>query len=115
MQEFPHEFRDSKNFHEIYEFVFLWSRESTDKRTLDITTTLDMLDLLLDKETYPLIVPFRKFLLEQSSYKAVNKDQWVNLLEFCKTMDENLSDYDENGCWPVMLDEFVQWKIENNV
>jgi len=114
LPQFHLELKDPNKFKEIYEFVFLWSRESTEKKTLDIETTLDMLELLLDAETYPFIGPFREFLQEQSSYKGVNKDQWLSLLEFCKTMESDLSNYDENGCWPVMLDEFVTWLRENN-
>jgi len=113
LTSFPAELKDATKFKEIYEFVFLWSRESTEKKTLDIPTTLDMLELLLDEETYPLIGPFREFLQTQSSYKGVNKDQWLSLLEFCKTMENDLSNYDENGSWPVMLDEFVMWLQEN--
>ena len=56
-----------------------------------------MLELLLDEESYPFIGPFRVFLQEQTSYKGVNKDQWVSLLEFCKTVEEDFSNYDENG------------------
>jgi len=32
----------------------------------------------------------------------------------CKTMESDLSNYDENGSWPVMLDEFVCWLREND-
>jgi hypothetical protein len=114
MVEFPMEFRNEELFGEIYEFVFLWSRESVEKKTLDIDTTLDMLELLLDSVKYPLVVPFRDFLQTQSSYKAVNKDQWNSIFEFCKTMDdEKLQEYDETGCWPTMLDEFVEWLQAN--
>eukprot|EP00339_Tiarina_fusa_P005682 CAMPEP_0117042870 /NCGR_PEP_ID=MMETSP0472-20121206/29825_1 /TAXON_ID=693140 ORGANISM="Tiarina fusus, Strain LIS" /NCGR_SAMPLE_ID=MMETSP0472 /ASSEMBLY_ACC=CAM_ASM_000603 /LENGTH=279 /DNA_ID=CAMNT_0004754221 /DNA_START=22 /DNA_END=861 /DNA_ORIENTATION=- len=114
LSQFPEELKDAQKFKEIYEFAFLWSRESTDKKVLDIETALDMLELLLDEEVYPFIGPFRTFLQEQKSYKGVNKDQWVSLLEFCKTVDEDFSNYDENGSWPVMLDEFVVWAREQN-
>jgi len=72
-----------------------------------------MLELLLG-EQFPFSAPFRDFLQEQKSYKAVNRDQWTSFLEFCKTIEPDLSNYDENGSWPVMLDEFVSWYREKN-
>lgn len=114
MAKFSEELKDTQKFKEIYEFAFLWSRESTDKKVLDIETSVDMLELLLDEETYPFIGPFKIFLAQQKSYKGVNKDQWVSFLEFCKTIEEDFSNYDENASWPVMLDEFVTWVREQN-
>ncbi|KAA8579386.1 hypothetical protein FQN60_016816 [Etheostoma spectabile] len=46
----------------------------------------------------------------QSKYKGMNKDQWYNVLEFSRTIKADLSNYDEDGAWPVLLDEFVEWK-----
>src|SRR3990167_409414 len=63
----------------------------------DIETAVGMLELVLDEETYPFVKPFCEFLSEQSLYKAVNKDQWSSFLEFCKTIDQDLANYDENG------------------
>jgi len=97
LKHFPEELKDPQKFKDIYEFVFFWSRESVDKKVLDIETSLDMLELLLDEETYPFIKPFGTFLRAQTSYKCMNKDQWLSLLEFCKTIEQDFSNYDENG------------------
>ena len=37
------------------------------------------------------------FLLQQSDYKVINKDQWCNVLEFCRTVKSDLSNYDVDG------------------
>lgn len=66
-----------------------------------------MLGLLLGK-IWPLFPVFHQF-LEQSKYKVINKDQWCNVLEFSRTINLDLSNYDEDGAWPVLLDEFVEW------
>ncbi|XP_058882532.1 DCN1-like protein 4 isoform X4 [Acipenser ruthenus] len=78
-----------------------------DQRSLDINTAKCMLGLLLGK-TWPLFPVFNQF-LEQSKYKVINKDQWCNVLEFSRTINLDLSNYDEDGAWPVLLDEFVEW------
>ncbi|KFO25638.1 DCN1-like protein 5 [Fukomys damarensis] len=46
----------------------------------------------------------------QSKYRVMNKDQWYNVLEFSRTVHADLSNYDEDGAWPVLLDEFVEWQ-----
>jgi len=35
--------------------------------------------------------------LQQEQYKVLNADQWASLLEFCKAIQPNFSNYDENG------------------
>lgn len=81
--------------------------QEKDQRSLDLNTAKCMLGLLLGK-TWPLFPVFNQF-LEQSKYKVINKDQWCNVLEFSRTINLDLSNYDEDGAWPVLLDEFVEW------
>lgn len=72
-----------------------------------------MLQLLLGKQ-WSLYPSFDEF-LEQSKYKVLNKDQWCNILEFSRSISPDLRNYDEDGAWPVMLDEFVDWHRKNSV
>ncbi|XP_059700832.1 DCN1-like protein 4 isoform X4 [Haemorhous mexicanus] len=94
------------NFKLIYRYAFDFAREK-DQRSLDINTAKCMLGLLLGK-AWSLFPVFHQF-LEQSKYKVINKDQWCNVLEFSRTINLDLSNYDEDGAWPVLLDEFVEW------
>jgi DCN1-like protein 4/5 len=34
------------------------------------------------------------------------------MLEFCKTVGPNLDNYEAEGAWPSLLDDFVSWKQE---
>uniref|UniRef100_A0A2K6S580 DCN1-like protein n=1 Tax=Saimiri boliviensis boliviensis TaxID=39432 RepID=A0A2K6S580_SAIBB len=79
-----------------------------DQRSLDIDTAKSMLALLLGR-TWPLFSVFYQD-LEQSKYRVMNKDQWYNVLEFSRTVHADLSNYDEDGAWPVVLAEFVEWQ-----
>ncbi|KAG6821058.1 hypothetical protein H0H93_007217 [Arthromyces matolae] len=45
-----------------------------------------------------------------TAYRAANKDLWSMMLEFCETVNPNLSDYESDGAWPTLLDNFVTWK-----
>ncbi|XP_059924037.1 DCN1-like protein 4 isoform X1 [Gadus macrocephalus] len=103
---------DTTSFKLIYRYAFDFAREK-DQRSLDLNTAKCMLGLLLGK-TWPLFPVFNQF-LEQSKYKVINKDQWCNVLEFSRTINLDLSNYDEDGAWPVMLDEFVEWYKERQI
>ncbi|KAI0736811.1 hypothetical protein C8Q72DRAFT_801681 [Fomitopsis betulina] len=43
-------------------------------------------------------------------------NQWLirpslmKMLEFCRAVQADLSNYDPDGAWPTMLDDFVSWK-----
>jgi DCN1-like protein 4/5 len=97
---------DLATFKNIYRFAYDFAREKS-QRTLDIETAIAMLALLLGNR-WPLFSHFHQF-LEQSKYKVINRDQWFNVLEFSRLIAPDLSNYDEDGAWPVLLDEFVDW------
>ncbi|XP_066156498.1 DCN1-like protein 4 isoform X2 [Euwallacea fornicatus] len=97
---------DQNTFKAIYRYAYDFARDK-DQRSMEIDTAKAMLQLLLGKH-WPLYTQFSQF-LEQSKYKVINKDQWCNILEFSRTICNDLSNYDVDGAWPVMLDEFVEW------
>ncbi|XP_045470259.1 DCN1-like protein 5 isoform X2 [Harmonia axyridis] len=103
---------DPNTFKAIYRYAYDFARDK-DQRSMDLETAKAMLQLLLGR-TWSLYVHFSQF-LDQSKYKVINKDQWCNILEFSKTISIDLSNYDVDGAWPVMLDEFVEWLRENRM
>jgi len=32
------------------------------------------------------------------------------MLEFCKSVQPTLNDYEDDGAWPTLLNDFVSWK-----
>ncbi|MQM17181.1 hypothetical protein Taro_050149 [Colocasia esculenta] len=47
--------------------------------------------------------------------KAISRDTWSQLLEFAKTVDSAMSNYDAEGAWPYLIDEFVEYLMENGI
>jgi hypothetical protein len=46
-----------------------------------------------------------------SSAQRITLDQWDSFLQFNQSIKVDLSDYDaENGAWPLLLDDYVEWK-----
>eukprot|EP00057_Strongylocentrotus_purpuratus_P013621 XP_011668095.1 PREDICTED: DCN1-like protein 5 isoform X1 [Strongylocentrotus purpuratus] len=94
-------------FKKIYRYAYDFARVNKDQRSMDLDTAQAMLTLLLGRQ-WPLFSQFHQF-LEKTKYKVINKDQWCNILEFSRAIRPDLSNYDEDGAWPVTLDEFVEW------
>ncbi|TFY72356.1 hypothetical protein EVG20_g675 [Dentipellis fragilis] len=82
-------------------------------RNIDMETASALWSVLLVPR-YPLMTELMQFVNESGSYKGVNKDLWAMTLEFCQTVDPDLGNYEADGAWPSMLDEFARWKKEKN-
>lgn len=104
--------KDATTFKKIYRYAFDFARDKQQK-SVDMDTGKAMLQLVLTN-MWPLCHEFIQF-LGQSRYKIINRDQWNSLLEFIRTVNSSqFSNYDKEGAWPVMLDEFVEWYLERN-
>jgi len=101
---------NSSYYKSIFRYAFDFAKDK-DQRSIDIDTAKAMLQLLLERR-WSMYSSFHQF-LEQSKYRVLNKDQWCNILEFSRLISADLRNYDEDGAWPVMLDEFVDWHRKN--
>eukprot|EP00026_Physarum_polycephalum_P013126 Phypoly_transcript_13498.p1 GENE.Phypoly_transcript_13498~~Phypoly_transcript_13498.p1 ORF type:complete len:279 (+),score=56.62 Phypoly_transcript_13498:134-970(+) len=107
LSNFRKDLDDQAKFKEIYRFAFGFAKERESK-IIDLQTADALLALVLGSR-YQHTEPLRQFLKEQTTYKSVNLDQWMNILEFSRSIKADLSNYDENSAWPVLLDEYCEW------
>ncbi|XP_014501415.1 DCN1-like protein 1 [Vigna radiata var. radiata] len=107
------ELKDEQKFREIYNFAFGWAKEKGQK-SLALDTAIGMWQLLFAEKQWPLVDHWCQFLQARHN-KAISRDTWSQLLEFAKTVGSNLSDYDAEGAWPYLIDEFVEYLNENGV
>ncbi|KAL6861755.1 hypothetical protein ACP4OV_017455 [Aristida adscensionis] len=105
------ELKDDNKFREIYNFAFTWAREKGQK-SLSLETAIGMWQLLFAERHWPLLDYWCQFLQARHN-KAISRDTWAQLLEFVKTIDPQLSNYDDEGAWPYLIDEFVEYLTEN--
>lgn len=80
---------------------------------IDIPMAIQMLQLLLGEhksedgrvlvKRSPHVASFCTFLQQQTTYKVINNDQWMSFFEFCKTVSEDFSGYDENAACTFSL------------
>ncbi|KAK1417946.1 hypothetical protein QVD17_27082 [Tagetes erecta] len=107
------ELSDNQRFKEIYIFAFNWAKEKGQK-SLALDTAIGMWQLLFAEKKWPLIDHWCQF-LQVKHNKAISRDTWSQLLEFATGVDPGLTNYDAEGAWPYLIDEFVEYLTENAV
>lgn len=109
---FQGELSASTHLKDVYRFTFHYIKEDPGHKTINLEITKAYLKLLLHDK--PHIAKFCEFLDQQTEYRGMNLDQWMVLYDFISTVSDDLSNYDENAAWPVILDSFVTWKRKQN-
>ncbi|OBZ81514.1 DCN1-like protein 4 [Choanephora cucurbitarum] len=99
---------EPSEFKQLYLFTFQYVKSTTQK-SMDVETAIALWSILLEPK-YPIIKSFIQFIQETKPVKVINKDQWSSLLDFCKAVPQDLSTYDCTSSWPVLFDDFVEWK-----
>ncbi|CAJ0929235.1 unnamed protein product, partial [Mesorhabditis belari] len=92
-------------FRELYQFSFLYGKPER-QRNMDCEIAITYWQILF-KDRYVLLDKWESFLREKES-KAITKDVWNLVFEFFEKINPNLSNYDDDGAWPTLLDNFVE-------
>jgi len=106
LYDFRQELTDENKFNQIYKYAFNFYKDPDKGRNLDIATADSLLGLLLPNNYH--VTQFRKFLNVQTETKVVTMDQWMGILEFSRTIDNDFSNLDDDS-WPTIIDSYVEW------
>lgn len=101
---------NSSDYKELYRFSFSFAKNK-DQKSLDLESAIAMWEVLFSPipSYHEKIRRFLQFLQEKRPVKVINKDQWMSVLDFVQTVEQDLSNYDISSAWPTLLDEYVEW------
>lgn len=95
-------------FKDFYAFAFHFSKENGQAKHLEVEFCCSLLNMFMDKQNHIEEICF--FLREVYNNKSISLDQWLSILDFSFSILEDFSNYEEDGAWPVLLDEFVEFQ-----
>lgn len=108
---------DNEKFKQLYIYTFNFARSSTASRNLDTQAAIAYWNMLFSANTitkqspqkYKFFDLWLQFLNEKSNQRTITKDTWDLLLDFLTTIKSDFSNYDHDGAWPTLIDDFVEY------
>ncbi|KAK3747494.1 hypothetical protein QZH41_011368, partial [Actinostola sp. cb2023] len=100
------ELKDNAKFRDLYQFTFNFAK-TPGQKSLDLEMSIAYWKILLSIR-FKFLDLWCEFLLNHHK-RAISRDTWNLLLEFSNMIEDDMSNYDEEGAWPVLIDEFVEF------
>eukprot|EP01113_Clastostelium_recurvatum_P016720 TRINITY_DN1965_c0_g1_i1.p1 TRINITY_DN1965_c0_g1~~TRINITY_DN1965_c0_g1_i1.p1 ORF type:complete len:254 (-),score=70.29 TRINITY_DN1965_c0_g1_i1:89-850(-) len=98
-------------FREFYMFVFEYGKPPGQK-SLPLEMAVELWQLVL-KDKFRFLEPWVTYIKEKHKL-AIPRDTWSLVLEFSRNINAQMSNYNPDDSWPVLIDEFVEYYREQN-
>lgn len=95
----------------LHMFTHKFCREDR-KKTIDVASAEAMLMLLHPDEPHvPPLIEFLK-VYDPTTKRGVSQDEWSMMFNFFAEIKPDCSNYQDDGAWPLLLDEYVDQRRE---
>jgi len=101
------------NMDHIYLYTFNLFKENENQKLIELRIALHIICILVPHLPHTQL--FVNYMQSQNSYRGINFDQWQMFYMFDKTVSQDLSEYDINDAWPVMVDDFVAFCFDKGI
>ena len=95
-----------ENFHSIYRYAFSINLEPP-KKLLERDTAIALWELLFDTDSFVLLNEWVAF-VQTNGPKLISKDVFFQVQLFAKQFGQDLSAWEDDGAWPILIDDFVE-------
>jgi len=106
--------KSNERLRDLHNYTHLFCRTEGKKKVIGHESAIAMLNLL-HASAYPAYIPpMCEFLAqhETSTKRGVSADEWSMILQFCNEIEPDCSNYQDDGAWPLLLDDYVEWYRE---
>ncbi|XP_018433313.1 uncharacterized protein LOC108805848 isoform X1 [Raphanus sativus] len=113
LPELEKEVRRQTNFADFYAYAFRYCLTEEKQKSIDIETICQLLDIVMGSTFRAQVDYFVEYLKIQNDYKVINMDQWMGFYRFCNEISfPEMTEYNPELAWPLVLDSFVEWISE---
>ncbi|KAG8185527.1 hypothetical protein JTE90_012864 [Oedothorax gibbosus] len=103
------EVRCAERFKDFYRFTFKFGLEP-DQRVLMSEMAIQLWKLVFYGNEPPILHRWLFFLEKHPSVRGISRDTWNMFLNFCESVGNDLSSYDDTAAWPSLFDDFVEYE-----